>query len=72
MVELTWAVGRITGTGEGLRPGDEAELGLNLRLLDPPLGPSRQFTIEVSPPEGAPLVFKRSTPAQLDSVTDLD
>ena len=65
---VTWLI----GFGSLLNPGERVEISLDVTGLDPPLGPGRQFSIEVSPDQGMPLKFTRRTPSEFDQkVMDL-
>ena len=58
----TWKV----GTGPELGPGEIVQLDLTLDL-----GPSKLFTVELNPSDGAVLTLSRRTPPQLTSVVFL-
>ena len=66
-----WTATWIAGSGAVLNPGESAEITVDLRGLDPPLGPSQDFTVELLPDAGAAVSFARTTPAHLSDVTVL-
>ena len=64
----TWKV----GTGPELGPGEIVQLDLTLDgQLTLDLGPSKLFTVELNPSDGAVLTLSRRTPPQLTSVVFL-
>ena len=66
-----WNATWISGTGPLLNPGERVEVTVNISQLATPLGPSKEFTIEVRPAAGAVLNINRTTPAEITAVTDL-
>jgi archaeal flagellin FlaB len=58
--------------GDKILDGQElAQITVDLTGLSTKLGPNQSFDIEINPPQGAVLVVDRTTPAKLDTVTDL-
>ena len=62
----------LLGTGDLLDPGERVEFTANLTGLTPRLGVSKDFVIQVKPPEGATLTVDRRTPAELTPVVNLN
>lgn len=72
---LTWTQ-RFQGShndNDLLDPGELLQLTIPLTgVLKAHLGPNTAFVIDVTPPQGAILSLKRTTPAQLDTTLDLN
>ena len=66
-----WSVTWLTGFGSLVNPGERVEVSLDLTRLDPRLGSSKEFLVEVSSDQGAPLRVRRTTPAELADVFDI-
>ena len=54
-----------------LEPGELAQVEVNVSGLTCNLGPNTTFGVEVKPPQGGVLLIERTTPARIDTVTDL-
>ena len=67
-----WTASWMTGFGSLLNPGERVEISIDLSGLEPVLGTSKQFTVELSPDEGTPLVLGRRTPAKLSELVHLE
>ena len=70
-----WSVSWI-GKNNGdniLEPGELAQIEVTLpdATNTCPLGPNQSFGIEIKPPQGGVLQMERTTPARIDTVTDL-
>ena len=63
----TWKVGE----GSVLNWGERVELIVDLRSLDPNLGPSKRFTIQVIPTEGEPLSISKNTPPRFSEMVQI-
>jgi len=68
VADLPWSVRWIRGdaTSEVLNPGELAEMTVNVSNLDPRVGDSTLFTLELKPLHGDPNTIKLATPASLD------
>ena len=66
-----WSVDWVKGEGELVDPGERVEITLGLSRLTNPLGPLTKFSIQLKPPFGAPLVIRKTAPANLSSVMDI-
>jgi flagellin FlaB len=54
-----------------LEPGELAQVEVTVTGLTCKLGPNTTFGVEVKPPQGGVLLIERTTPARIDTVTDL-
>jgi flagellin FlaB len=61
----TWSSEWLTGSGDLIDPNEMVEITLDTSGLDSPLVADTRFTIEVKPPEGAPLILTRTAPADI-------
>lgn len=71
--DLPWTVSWI-GKNNGdksLDQDEQAVIRINLSGLNPGPAPYDQFTIEIKPIVGAPLILNRTLPAKIDAVMDL-
>ena len=66
-----WTATWLTGFGSLLNTGERVEVIVDLQGLDPTLGPSRKFTIQMSPGTGPGLNINKTTPAELTKFFDL-
>ena len=66
--QATWKI----GSGDILNPGERAEIRVTLTGLSTLLGASTRITVQVKPIVGAMLQMKRTTPAELTSLMNLD
>ena len=66
--QATWKI----GTGSTLNPGERTEMRVTLTGLSTLLGASTRFSLQVKPIVGAMLQMKRTTPAELTSLMNLD
>jgi len=74
MVRLSsdeWDATWLTGYGSLVNPGERVEIRVDLSGLDPPLGPSTEFAIEISPENGRLMVVKKTTPYELVEIFDI-
>ena len=60
-----WTATWLIGFGALLNPGERVEITVDLSGLNPRLGPSRQFNIQLTPGQGITLVINKTTPAEL-------
>jgi flagellin FlaB len=70
--DVSW-VGKNNGD-DILEPGELAQIQVTLPVSGTnacPLGPNQSFGIEIKPPQGGVLQMERTTPARIDTVTDL-
>ena len=66
-----WTATWLSGFGSLVNPGERVEISLDLTGLDPPLGLSKEFFIEVSPNTSISLIFRRVTPPELADFVDI-
>ena len=66
-----WTATWLTGSGTVLNAGERVEINVDLRSLNPPLGASRQFTLQVVPLRGTTLTITRKTPTQFEETVNL-
>ena len=66
-----WSATWLTGYGSLVNPGERVEIRVDLSGLDPPLGPSTEFAVEISPGNGRTMVVKRTTPYDLVEIFDI-
>ena len=69
--EDSWTAQWLIGFGPLLNPGERVEMRIDLRNLDPRLGPARKFSIQLSPDRGASLLIEKTTPKELAELVDL-
>ena len=67
-----WTATWLTGSGPILDPGERVQIDVDINGLSTPLGPYRQFAIELRPPRGLPLKLNRTTPRAIELVFDFD
>jgi flagellin FlaB len=70
--DVSW-IGKNNGD-DILEPGELAQIEVTLPTAAAntcPLGPNQTFSIEMKPPQGGVLQMERTTPARIDTVTDL-
>ena len=66
-----WTATWLTGFGSLINPGERVELALDLTGLDPPLGTSKEFFVEITTADGATLRLRRVTPPAFPEVFDI-
>ena len=66
-----WNVTWLRGSPHVIEPGERVEFIADLTGLDPPLGPSTTFKIQVSPKFGVTAMISKTTPAKLTAAFDL-
>ena len=68
---VDWRVTRESGSGTVVNPGERATIVINLSGLGVFLGPSKTFTIEISPYDADTITIRRTTPKMLGERFDL-
>ena len=74
VVHLTpddWTATWLMGFGPLLNPGERVEISVDLRGLDPRLGPAKRLSIQLVPDRGTVLTVERTTPKELGELVDL-
>ncbi len=66
-----WTAVWLSGSGPSLDRGERVEMNVGLQALNPPLGPRKEFAIEIKPGRGPRLAIERVTPTELTTVVDL-
>ena len=61
----TWSSEWLTGSGDLLDPNEIVEITLDTSNLATGCAADTRFTVEVKPPEGAPLILTRTAPADV-------
>ena len=61
----TWSSEWLTGSGDLIDPNEMVEITLTTSGLGTDLDADTRFTIEIKPPEGAPLILTRTAPADI-------
>jgi flagellin FlaB len=71
--DLPWTVSWIgkNNDDKSLDQDEQAVIRVNLSGLSPSPAPYDEFTIQIKPKVGAPLILNRTLPAKVDSVMDL-
>ena len=71
--DLPWTVSWIgrNNDDKSLDKDEQAVIRINLSGLDPSPAPYDQFTIQIKPKVGAPLILNRTFPAKIAAVMDL-
>jgi flagellin FlaB len=71
--DLPWTVSWIgkNNDDKSLDQDEQAVIRVNLSGLSPGPAPYDEFTIQIKPKVGAPLILNRTLPAKVDSVMDL-
>lgn len=69
-----WTATWLVGDGDVINPGEMVEIAVQLDALNltNPLGPDKDFTIEVRPPSGAVIKVNRIIPPEITAVMDLN
>lgn len=67
-----WTATWLTGSGAILDPGEQVEIVVTLTGLNPRLGKSKEFSIQIKPQKGAVLLINRTMPAELLRSLDLN
>ena len=73
VADLPWTVSWIgkNNNDHSLDQNEQAVIRVNLSGLNPSPATYDQFTIEIKPIVGAPLILNRTLPAKIDAVMDL-
>jgi len=66
-----WTATWLTGFGSLVNPGECVQISVDLQGLDPRLGPSTEFAIELSPAVGTVVRISKKTPGELAPFVDL-
>ena len=66
-----WTATWLTGFGALINPGERVEISVDLTGLNPPLGTSKEFFIELFTGDGASLRLRRVTPPALPEIFDI-
>ena len=76
-----WQATWLTGSGDVINPDERVEIVVQLSgtstlpaavpILNPVLGTSKKFTIQVKPSVGATLIVEKTTPAELSPVINM-
>ena len=72
--DIAWTATQ-TGRGNGdavLDPGEKFQITVSLTALTTPLTKNSSFTLELKPKTGSVIVLKRTIPAVVDAVMDLN
>ncbi|MDA1189201.1 MAG: hypothetical protein O2854_05935 [Chloroflexi bacterium] len=67
-----WAATWLVGSGNLLETGERVEFTVTLTGLSTPLGTSSSFKIEVKPLQGAVLNIDKATPAEFNTIVNLN
>ncbi len=67
---LGW--GMLGGSGPELGPGERADIQVNLSGMEELLGAGTEFTVEIRPAVGQPLIIEKTLPSELDARNVLD
>jgi flagellin FlaB len=68
---VRWVVSKQTPADDILEAGELAEITADVSGLTTALGADTTFVLELKPQQGAVLNIERTTPARIDTVTDL-
>jgi flagellin FlaB len=68
---VRWVVSKQSPADDILEAGELAEITADVSGLSPQLGADKTFVLELKPQQGAVLNIERTTPARIDTVTDL-
>ena len=69
---LTWTATWLAGSGSLLNRGETVEIAVTVSDLTTKLQTSKEFTIQLKPTVGATLRVNRTTPAELQTVIDMN
>ena len=64
-----WSATWVTGHPQVLDPGETVVFKLNLRDINLAVGPSQEFTLQLSPDEGPTLTMRLQTPSRYRNFT---
>jgi flagellin FlaB len=75
--DLMWSVQRlgdtvVPTTDYIMKPGEKFQITVDLSAITPVIGTYHTFTVEVKPPVGSVLDIQTTTPAQIDSIMNLN
>ncbi len=68
----SWTANWIIGSGDMIESGERVEMIVTLTGLTPPLGKNTQFTIQVRPSMGAPVVVNKTIPGEVKAVMEIN
>ena len=66
-----WSTTWLIGSGPLLDSGEAVELQVSLSVLDPPLGPQKEFFLRIRPVASSVMLLQRTTPPEFKRIVEL-